>query len=214
MELAQENRRLSAREGGLPADTGPTGPRRRILEAALGLFAEHGFAGASIRDIATAAGVRSATLYAHYSAKEHLLAALVLLGHEDHHRRRRAALLAGDADPETQLTALVGAHVRWHAEHPRLAMVANAELHALSPELAAPSLALRDSSTELLVGTVQRGVDAGVFAPKDTWMAAAAIGGMGIRVANWFTPDGEHRVDDVVDAYTDFALCITRGINA
>src|SRR5688572_449835 len=113
---------------------GPEGPRRRVLEAALGLFAEKGFAGASIRDIATAAGVRSATLYAHYSAKEQILADIVLIGHEDHHERLRAALLGSDAGPRAQLTALVKAHVRWHADHPRLAIVANAELHALSAE--------------------------------------------------------------------------------
>jgi AcrR family transcriptional regulator len=211
VEVAQEVRRLSAREGGLPADAGPAGPRRRILEAALGLFAESGFAGASIRDIATAAGVRSATLYAHYGAKEQILADIVLIGHEDHHQRLRAAL--GEHTPAAQLAALVGAHVRWHAEHPRLAIVANAELHALSPELAAPSLVLRDASTELLVGVIRSGTERGDFAPADVWMAAAAIGGMGIRVANWFTPDGDYRVDDVVAAYANFALCIARGMN-
>ncbi len=214
MEVAQEIRRLSARHGGLPAGTGPEGPRRPILEAALGLFAERGFAGASIRDIATAAGVRSATLYAHYIAKEQILADLVLIGHEDHHERLRAAAEANANDPAATLVALMSAHVRWHAEHPRLAIVANAELHALSPELGAPSLALRDASTELLVGAIRDGTERGVFAPADVWMAAAAIGGMGIRVANWFAPDGDYSVDEVAAAYSNFALCIARGINA
>jgi AcrR family transcriptional regulator len=191
VELAQEIRRLSATEGGLPDGVGPTGPRRRILEAALGLFAERGFAGASIRDLATAAGVRSATLYAHYGAKEQILADLVLVGHEDHHEQLRAA--AG-------LEALVRAHVRWHAEHPRLAVVVNAELHALSPELAAPALALRDASTQLLID-----------AAGGDWLAAAAIGGMGIRVANWFNPVGDFTVDEVADRYAAFALRMVEG---
>jgi AcrR family transcriptional regulator len=191
MELAQEIRRLSATEGGLPDGTGPEGPRRRILEAALGLFAEHGFAGASIRDIATAAGVRSATLYAHYGAKEQILADLVLIGHEDHHRQLTAA---------TGLEALVRAHVRWHAEHPRLAVVVNAELHALSPELAAPALLIRDRSTQLLID-----------AADGDWLAAAAIGGMGIRVANWFSPVGDFTVDEVADRYAAFAMNIVGG---
>jgi AcrR family transcriptional regulator len=212
VEVAQEIRRLSARDGGLPADTGPEGPRRRILEAALGLFAEKGFAGASIRDIATAAGIRSASLYAHYATKEQILADLVLIGHEDHHARLRAA--AAGADPVARLAALMDAHVRWHAEHPRLAIVANAELHALSAELGAESLALRDASTELLVGVIRDGTEQGVFAPADVWMAAAAVGGMGIRVANWFAPDSNYSVDEVATAYANFALCIARGINA
>jgi AcrR family transcriptional regulator len=191
VELAQEIRRLSAREGGLPEDTGPAGTRRRILEAALGLFAEKGFAGASIRDIATAAGIQSASLYAHYASKEQILADLVLLGHEDHHARLRAV---------SGLDALVREHVRWHAEHPRLAVVVNAELHALSPELAAPALALRDRSTQLLID-----------AAGGDWLAAAAIGGMGIRVANWFSPEGDFTVDEVADRYAEFAMAIVGG---
>jgi AcrR family transcriptional regulator len=194
VEVAQEIRRLSAREGGLPEGTGPTGPRRRILEAALGLFAETGFAGASIRDIATAAGIQSASLYAHYGSKEHILADLVFIGHQDHHARLCAA--EGLAD-------LVRAHVRWHAEHPRLAVVVNAELHALSPELATPILEIRDLSTQLLLDGA-----------GNDWLAAAAIGGMGIRVANWFSPDGDYTVDEVADTYAAFALRIVGGTNA
>ncbi|HVT76029.1 MAG TPA: TetR/AcrR family transcriptional regulator [Acidimicrobiales bacterium] len=191
MEVAQEIRRLSAREGGLPEGAGPEGPRRRILEAALGLFAEVGFAGASIRDIATAAGIRSATLYAHYPAKEQILADLVRIGHENHYERLRAA---------SGLAELVRAHVQWHAEHPRLAVVVNAELHALSPDLAAPVLEIRDASTQLLLD-----------AAGGDWLAAAAIGGMGIRVANWFVPGGEYTVDEVADTYATFALRMVGG---
>jgi AcrR family transcriptional regulator len=210
MEVAQEARRLSEREGGLPDGTGPTGPRRRILEAALGLFAEYGFAGASIRDIATAADIRSATLYAHYGAKEQILADLVLIGHEDHHLRLRNALLDGAPDPAAQLTALVRAHVGWHADNPRLALVANAELHALSAELGAPSLAVRDSSTQMLLDVAHQGVAIGVFNPVDEWLAVAAIGGMGIRVANWFSRDGDYAAEEVAETYSDFAHSIMR----
>jgi AcrR family transcriptional regulator len=191
VELTQEIRRLSARDGGLPEGTGPEGPRRRILEAALGLFAEKGFAGASIRDIATEAGIQSASLYAHYAAKEQILADLVLLGHEDHHARLGAV---------SGIDALVRAHVRWHAEYPRLAVVVNAELHALSPELAAPALTIRDRSTQLLID-----------AAGGDWLAAAAIGGMGLRVANWFSAEGDFTVDEVADRYAEFAMAIVGG---
>jgi hypothetical protein len=43
------------------------------------------------------------------------------------------------------------------------------------------------------------------------WLAAAAIGGMGIRVANWFSPDGDFTVDEVADRYAEFALSIVGG---
>ena len=211
LELVQESRRLSTRHGGLPEGTAPEGTRGRILEAALALFAERGFWGASIRDIANETGLRSATLYSHYASKDQILADLVLIGHQVHHAALQAAIAPDDAIP-AQLAAVVRAHVRFHAEHSRLAVVANAELHALSGELVAPALAVRDSSTQILFDLARRGVEAGVFAPIDEWMAVAAIGGMGIRVANWF-PHEHETIDEVADTYAAFALRIMGGDN-
>ncbi|MFC5220424.1 TetR/AcrR family transcriptional regulator [Streptomyces coerulescens] len=51
--------------------------RQRILDAASVLFAEHGYAGTSMRDLAQHLGMTSAALYYHFPAKEELLSALV-----------------------------------------------------------------------------------------------------------------------------------------
>lgn len=60
-----------AREPGEP----PT--KERILDAALRLFDEKGYAGATMRDIAKAAGLTEGALYRHYAGKEALLAAIL-----------------------------------------------------------------------------------------------------------------------------------------
>ena len=203
-------RRLQATEGDIPESVASDGTRGRILEAALHLFAETSYAGASIREIATAAGVQSASLYAHFPSKERILAELAGIGHEEHHRRLRHALLESRPDPAAQLTALVRAHVRMHCELSMLAVVCNNELHSLSPALAEPVMATRDSSTQLFNEVIQRGVDLGEFAPAHVWLAVAAIGGMGVRVANWYTPGFELTIDQVADTYADFALGIVR----
>ena len=44
--------------------------RQRIIDAAVKLFGEHGFAGASTRDIATAAGVNAPALQYYFENKE------------------------------------------------------------------------------------------------------------------------------------------------
>lgn len=44
--------------------------RRRLLDAALDAFARHGFAGASIRAITRAVGVRESAFYAHFPSKQ------------------------------------------------------------------------------------------------------------------------------------------------
>lgn len=51
--------------------------RQRIIEAALPLFAEKGFAGASIRAIARNAGIRESSLYNHFVSKNDLFAAIL-----------------------------------------------------------------------------------------------------------------------------------------
>ncbi|MFE0256727.1 TetR family transcriptional regulator [Streptomyces sp. NPDC059010] len=51
--------------------------RQRILDAASVLFAERGYSGTSMRDLAQHLGMTSAALYYHFPAKEELLSALV-----------------------------------------------------------------------------------------------------------------------------------------
>lgn len=64
----------------------PTGGKREeILDAALGLFAERGFHGTAMPDIAAEAGIAAGTIYRHFASKEALVNAL--------YRRSKQALL-------------------------------------------------------------------------------------------------------------------------
>ena len=147
----------------LPPRPATDGTRGRILLAGLGLFAEHGFHGTSIRDIAAEAAVQSASLYAHFPSKEAILAELVLVGHEEHHTRLVTAVLESGTDPRDRLAALVRAHVQAHTDYPMLGVVANNEMHALSPTAAAPAAAVRRRSEALLVEVLAMGHQQGTF---------------------------------------------------
>jgi AcrR family transcriptional regulator len=201
----KSHRRLAADKPRLPEAPAQRGSRGVILDAGLRLFAERGYGGTSVRDIAAMADVQPATLYAHFPSKEHVLAELVRAGHEEHHRRLRSALLETQPAPREQLAAVVRTHVVMHADYPMLAVVANAELHALSPTFAAPSLALRQQSEQLLLEVVERGVQLGVFKVSQPWLAVAAIAAMGLRVAHWYTPEFPMSVEAVAEAYVEFA---------
>jgi AcrR family transcriptional regulator len=203
-----EPRRLNAVAPTLPEGATPSGTRGRILLAALRLFAEYGFHGSSIRDLATEAGINSATLYAHYPSKEQVLADLVLIGHQELHRRLQQALIDSGGGPAEQLAALVRTQVYGHTDFSLLAIVANNELHALSSEQAAPALAVREQSRALLLDVLQTGVDRGAFATPDVGLAAIAIASLGVRVANWFGPDQPYRREQVAEAFAQFALQI------
>jgi AcrR family transcriptional regulator len=205
MAETASHRRVAAEKARLPDAPARRGAYRVVLDAALQLFAERGYGGTSVRDIATVADVQPATLYAHFPSKAHVLAELVRIGHEAHHQRFREALLDVQPSPREQLAAMVRAHVSMHADYPMLAVVANAELHALPADLAAPALQLRRQGEQLLLEIVARGLRLGEFSVAQPLLAVAAIGSMGLRVANWYTPASGMSVEDVAEAYVEFA---------
>jgi AcrR family transcriptional regulator len=72
--------------------------RDRLLNAAADVFAERGYDGTRVADIATAAGVSNAALYAHFGSKAELLVEAL---------RARGPRLLGDAlraDPDQPIT--------------------------------------------------------------------------------------------------------------
>lgn len=99
----------------------PAGTSERILQAALAAFAEHGFDGASTRDIARAAGVNQGLITYHYGDKEKLWRAAV----DDLFARLATEFeapmrLLGEVDPPTRLRMTVRHFVRFSAAHPEL----------------------------------------------------------------------------------------------
>lgn len=205
-----DNRPPSAQARGplLPPRATADGTLRRLQEAALIGFGERGYHGVSMRDLAEAAGVTVSSVYAHVAAKEDLLFDLARMGHEEHNERMRRALMASAPEPREQMSNLVRSHAIFHATYPLLAVVSNKELHALSPENLQPVLAIRHDSERMFLDTVNRGMEADVFHCPDPWLAVAAIGGMGIRIAEWFDADGPFPVERVAERYAEFALKI------
>jgi AcrR family transcriptional regulator len=204
-QTAVRSTRLTSEAPKLPA-LAKTGTYRRILEEALVLFAQRGFHGTSVRDIASAVGLQIAALYVHFPSKGHVLAELCRVGHEEHQRGLRAALLDAGSEPADQLTALVRAHVRMHAEYAMLATVSNHELHAVPEELAGETMMLRRQSESLLLEVAERGVAQKKFHPPDVVLTAAAVGAMGMRVAQWYRPELGKTIDEIANVYAELAL--------
>ncbi len=207
-QVLSPERRLSATGVHLLPQMKPVGTRGKILEAALRQIAERGYEGASMREIAAACDIRAATVYSHFPSKGQLLAELCQLGHAEHARLVRAALLATGNAPAEQIAAVVRAHVELHTSYPMLAVVSNGEIHHLPVELSPRIFELRNQSIQLFSDVIQRGIDLGVFDVPDVWLATAAIGGMGLRIAYWFDPEGDISPESVAQAYVEFALRI------
>jgi AcrR family transcriptional regulator len=85
-------------------ETGPEpAKRRQILDGSRRVFLADGFDGASMNDIARAAGVSKGTLYVYFSSKEQLFEALI---REDRQQQAERLIIPDDAaDPRAALAA-------------------------------------------------------------------------------------------------------------
>lgn len=95
--------------------------RRTVLEAARHAFEEAGYEGASIRDIAAAAGVSPGTVLHHFGSKQQLLYAALFSALEE----ALDAAVAGVGPPplQDQLDRLARAMFLHYQERPRLSRV-------------------------------------------------------------------------------------------
>ena len=101
--------------------------RRRILEAAVTVFAKDGFANAKVAAIAKKAGVADGTIYLYFPSKEALLLTLFeeLCGE---FLEEAKALLKGVDDPRKRLALLASMHLERLAANRDLAVVFQIEL--------------------------------------------------------------------------------------
>jgi AcrR family transcriptional regulator len=89
--------------------------REQILDVAVQVFAQHGFHGASMNDVAEAAGVTKPVLYQHFDSKQDLYLALL----DDVGKRMLTAIAkatAGATDGKSQTDLGFRAYFRWVAD--------------------------------------------------------------------------------------------------
>lgn len=139
--------------------------RDRILDVAQGLFAEHGYAAASTRAIAQAAGVNLAQLHYHFGAKRDLFKAAYLRGAVQVTEARRQALAEARAAHGTGPIPLEGLVRRFvtpfmlNGETPegRATMRMHARLHTEPDDISKDVLStVYDETTLAYVAEFQR----------------------------------------------------------
>jgi AcrR family transcriptional regulator len=86
--------------------------KERILGAAETLFARHGFAGASLRQVTAAASVNLAAVNYHFGSKDNLIEEVFRRRLDELNARRVEALKAAMSAPEPSLEDVLGAFIR------------------------------------------------------------------------------------------------------
>ncbi|MCG7519764.1 TetR/AcrR family transcriptional regulator [Ruegeria sp. Ofav3-42] len=176
-----------------------TGPR--IRKAALGLFARHGYAAVSMRQIAKEVGVQAGALYNYTPDKQSLLFRLM----HDHMQDLLSAYdeLGNPADTEDALRRFVGFHIRFHLQRPDEVFIAYMELRNLTPENFSEIEALRRTYEDSLETILRDGQQAGLFSVADTKIATLAVIAMLNGVMTWYRTGGRLSLDEVEQVYWD-----------
>ncbi len=174
-----------------------TGPR--VRDAALRLFARHGFAAVSMRQIAAEVGVQAGALYLYTPDKETLLFDL-LRSHMDD------LITAWDmADPggppSRRLEAFVRFHIGFNLERPDAVFLSYMELRNLGSANFAAVEALRKDYETRLETILRDGRADGDFVLPDTKIATLAIIAMLTGVNTWYREGGRLSRAAVGDLY-------------
>ena len=176
-----------------------TGPRIRAVARAL--FARHGFAAVSMRQIAAEVGVQAGALYLYTPDKETLLFDL-LKAHMDELLAAWDAVPAGK-DPLARLEAFVRFHIRFNLDRAEAVFLSYMELRNLGPENFAVIEGLRRDYETRLETILRDGVVEGLFAAPDSKVASLAIIAMLTGVTTWYREGGRLDRDAVGDIYWD-----------
>ncbi|NYI90749.1 AcrR family transcriptional regulator [Amycolatopsis endophytica] len=210
----------SPRAGGTDAANGDkparvTTARRELVEnemyeQATRLFAERGFAGTSLQDIADAIGITRPALYYYVKSKDELLAKLVTEVTDGPLVELKELLAHTALDPVAQLRAIVEVIVRRRVTQParfRLLIRSEAEL---PDELTAAYDESRRVVLKTVAQVVEDGIRAGQFRPVDARIAALGVLGLCNWVAWWFQPGGRDSEDSVTEQLADMAIAALR----
>ncbi|WP_313353343.1 TetR/AcrR family transcriptional regulator [Paracoccus sp. (in: a-proteobacteria)] len=175
-----------------------TGPL--IRDAARKLFARHGYAAVSMRQIAAEVGVQVGTLYSYTSDKQALLADL-LSGHMEE------LLAAWRDDPARpaldRLEAFLRFHIQTSLERPEAVFLSYMELRNLTPENRSGIAALRRRYEDAVEAILIAGEAEGAIAVPDTRLATMALIAMLTGVTNWYREGGRLDQERVVAVYWD-----------
>lgn len=193
----------------VPESTAPvrqSAVERRILDAALRLFAEHGFDGTSVQGIVAAAEVTKGALYHYFGSKDDLL-------YEIYHSliARQLADLGAVLDrglpPREAVRAVLTGLILSTAAHIDEAKVFSRDKDRLDDARMRSVRADRRRYHVTFRGLVEQGQRDGVFSdatPAETVTIVAL--GMVNQMPSWYRPDGPKTAEQLADEVAGFIL--------
>lgn len=178
-----------------------------IRDEAAKLFFERGYDATTLRQVASAAGLKVGSLYNHITSKEDLLQQIMGSVIDELLERVQASVATvTSGDPVDRLQAALAGHITFHAERAQQVFIGNAELRSL-PEAARDNVVKKRAEYELfLAGLVDDAGKAGLAEVIDSKIHVYSFVAQATHVAGWYRPGGRLELSEIVRIYTRLAL--------
>ena len=201
-----------ARTGGRAVDVDPGAWRTfapldwdPVLTAALEAFVAVGYHGATVRDIASRAGLSVPGMYHYYPGKQDMLVAILDRTMTDLLWRSAAARAEG-RNPAECFARLIESLVLFHTYRREPAFIGASEMRSLQAGARERIAARRVEQQRMIDTEVEAGVREGRFRTAHPHDAARAAVTMCLSTTQWYRPDGPLSPEEIAERYVAFAL--------
>jgi TetR/AcrR family fatty acid metabolism transcriptional regulator len=180
--------------------------RRKILEAAIGVFAQKGYFQSRISDIAGSAGVADGTIYLYFKNKEDIVVSLFSDVLQRHLARAREEI-ASVRTPRQKLLAIARHQLTALSERKDVAMLFQTELRQATLLKRISSEELR-GYFDLLSKVIEEGQKTGVFRPEipRSLVVRSFFGALDELVTSWILSPTHYNLVDLAEPVTDLFL--------
>lgn len=176
-----------------------------VRDAATTLFAEKGYHGTALSEVAARLGIRTPSLYNHMRSKQELLSEIVLETSQRVWADFEDAVRDRD-DVVDRLREAARVYALRHATHRREALIVNRDVASLEEPVRSRVLELRRRHEGAVRALIQEGADQGRLAVETPRVASFGVLEMCVSVARWFSPGGPLSAEQVAEQYSEFAL--------
>lgn len=182
-----------------------------LLDVAITLFYEKGYAHTTLQDIADRMGFTKAAIYYYAKNKEELLVEIytAIVAPAIANARELAAEPA--ADGATRFLTLVRQHLHTFLHNIEANAVFEVQNYALSAPAKKRIQGLGRDYTDVLREVYEDGIADGSIAPGNSTIAVNAVIGMCNSAHRWYRPRGRLGVDQVI---TEIVAIVATGIEA
>ena len=176
-----------------------------FVAAATALFAEKGFNGTSIGDLANELGLTTASLYYHVSGKQELLLRVLEDGMSSF-LSRLEELAQEDVEPREKIRLAVENHLHFVLTHKQEVAVFLRERRFLQSPLRESYDARVNRYDHLFTEVIREGMATGTVPPGDPTLLRLAILGMINWIVEWYEPGGRLTIEDIKAQMTDLIM--------